>query len=64
MKAKSRKSISRRFKVTATGKIMRGKSFGRHLRRNKSKAQKRSYKVAVEVKGRIARRVKRLMAIA
>jgi len=43
---------------------MRGVSFGRHLRRNKSKAQKRNYKVAVEVTGRIARRVKRLMALA
>jgi large subunit ribosomal protein L35 len=63
-KAKSRKSITRRFKISGTGKVMRGVSFGRHLRRNKSKAQKRNYKVAVEVTGRIARRVKRLMALA
>ncbi len=64
MKAKSRKSISRRFKVTGSGKITRRVAFGRHLRRNKSRTQTRKYKKSVLVTGKIARRVKRLMAIA
>jgi ribosomal protein L35 len=61
-KAKSHKSISRRFKLSATGKVLRRISFGRHLRRNKSRAQIRHFKQTRVVSGRIARRVKRLMA--
>ncbi len=63
-KAKSRKSATRRFKVTGTGKIVRRVAFSRHLRRNKSKAQLRKYKTGVVVGGKIGRRVRRLMALA
>jgi large subunit ribosomal protein L35 len=61
-KQKSRKSAVKRFKITKTGKVLRRVSFGRHLRRNKSKKQLRSYKKTRIVKGKMARRVKRLMA--
>jgi ribosomal protein L35 len=64
MKNKSRKSVTRRFKITAGGKVTRRVAFGRHIRRTKSKRQLRRYKQTVQVKGRIARRVKRLMAMA
>jgi large subunit ribosomal protein L35 len=63
-KAKTRKSASRRFKITGTGKVMRRVSFGRHLRRKKSAGQLRGYKVNKQVTGKLARRVKRLMALA
>lgn len=39
---KTRKSISKRFKVSASGKLMRKKPGHRHLLRNKSNKQKRS----------------------
>ncbi|KKU63657.1 MAG: 50S ribosomal protein L35 [Candidatus Amesbacteria bacterium GW2011_GWA1_47_16] len=61
-KVKSRKSVSRRFKITGTGKVMRGVAFGRHLRRKKSAAQMRGYGKKRVVSGKMARRVKRLLA--
>lgn len=64
MKQKTRKSASKRFKVTKTGKVLRRVSFGRHLRRKKSAKKLRSYRQTKLVKGKIARRVKRLMAVA
>jgi large subunit ribosomal protein L35 len=63
VKAKSHKSATRRFKITSTGKVMRRVAFGRHLRRKKSAAQLRRYRKNVVVAGKIARRVKRLIAI-
>jgi len=63
VKAKSHKSATRRFKITSTGKVMRRVAFGRHLRRKKSASQLRRYRNNVVVTGKIARRVKRLIAI-
>jgi large subunit ribosomal protein L35 len=63
-KAKTRKSASRRFKITATGKVMRRVAFGRHLRRKKSASQLRNYRKKQVVSGKTARKVKRLMALA
>jgi len=60
-KNKTRKSVVKRFKITATGKVMRRVSFGRHLRTTKSKRQLRRYAKSILVLGPIARRVKRLM---
>jgi len=61
-KQKTRKSALKRFKFTPTGKVLRRSSFGRHLRRNKSKKQLRKFKTLSLVTGRIARRIKRLAA--
>lgn len=41
MSAKTRKSFTKRFKVTGTGKVMRRSANRRHLLRNKSAKQKR-----------------------
>lgn len=62
MKQKTRKSAAKRIKVTATGKLMRRLSFGRHLRRNKSKKSLRRYKKMKVISGRIARTTKRMLA--
>ncbi len=65
MKQKTRKSVSKRFKLTNTGKLMRRMSGGRHIRRTKSSKQKRNYRKLHELTNkRIARRVKRLIAVA
>jgi len=61
-KQKTRKSASKRFRLTKNGKVLRRVSFGRHLRSSKSAAQKRGYRKTKLVTGRVARRVKRLMA--
>jgi large subunit ribosomal protein L35 len=61
-KQKSHKSAVKRFRITKNGKVLRRVSFGRHLRRKKSASQLRRYKKNRLVTGKIARRVKRLMA--
>lgn len=63
-KQKTNKSAAKRFKITASGKVMRRVAFGRHLRRKKSAAQRRQFRGNQEVSGPLARRVKRLIAIA
>ncbi|MFT4640652.1 MAG: large subunit ribosomal protein L35 [Verrucomicrobiales bacterium] len=41
-KAKTRKAVAKRFKVTGTGKILRRKQGRRHLMRVKNRKRKRS----------------------
>lgn len=62
-KQKTNKSAARRFKVTAGGKVLHRSAFSRHLRSNKSASQLRRHKTFKAVSGKIARRVKRLMAL-
>lgn len=64
IKQKTRRGAKLRFKITATGKVMRRSQNSRHLRRNKSKKAKRSYRVPVEVKGKWAKKIKKMLAIA
>lgn len=61
---KTRKVVAKRFKITATGKIMRRKQNSRHLRANKSKKAIRAYRVPVEVKGKFAKKIKRMLGLA
>lgn len=60
-KMKTRKSITRRFKLTATGKILRRRSFSRHLRAKKSKGQKAEYKRTRILTGAIAKKIARFL---
>jgi len=60
-KLKVRKSISNRFEVTKTGKVLRMSSFNRHLRRKKSKKQLRRLKGKQVVSGALAIKVKKLL---
>ncbi len=59
-----RASVKKRFKITATGKVLRRVQNSRHLRRKKSKKAKRRYRHYVEVKGKFAKRIKQMMGIA
>ena len=40
--AKTRKAVSKRFKLTATGKVLRRKKGKRHLLQNKNRKRKRN----------------------
>ncbi|MEI8067787.1 MAG: bL35 family ribosomal protein [Candidatus Shapirobacteria bacterium] len=60
-KLKIKKSVSNRFEITRTGKVLRMSSFNRHLRRKKSKKQLRRLKGKQPVLGAIAIRVKKLL---
>jgi len=58
-KRKVRKSITNRFKVTKTGKVMRRQGFRRHLKSSKSSKQLRNLKRVVELKGFYAKKVRK-----
>ncbi len=60
-KRKIKKSVSNRFEVTKTGKVLRMSSFNRHLRRKKSKKQLRRLKGKQPVSGALAIKVKKLL---
>lgn len=64
LKQKTRSGVLKRFKVTATGKILRRAQNMRHRRRIKSKKAIRAYRKPIEVKGKWARKIKRMLAIA
>jgi len=60
-KMKIRKSISRRFRITKTGKVLFRGSHIRHLRRKKKKGQIRAQKVPQLMRGAWAKKVKKLL---
>ncbi len=62
-KQKTRKSATKRFKITKTGKILRRQNFSGHLRVKKSKSKKRNQKRLVEVKGFYAKKLRKALGI-
>jgi len=58
---KIRKSLKDRFKITKTGKILHCRSFGSHLKSAKSKSQKRRLKKEKIIKGKVSRKIKKLL---
>jgi ribosomal protein L35 len=60
-KKKIKKSVSNRFEVTRTGKVLRMSSFNRHLRRKKSKKQLRRLKGKHPIANALAIKVKKLL---
>lgn len=64
IKQKTRKGAVRRFKITGTGKVMRRVQNQRHLLRNKSKKAKRNYRIMVQVQGKWAKKVKKMLGVA
>lgn len=60
-KIKTHKATAKRFKITATGKVMRTKIGKSHLRRRKPKRNKRSFDRRIEYTlGSKAKKIKRL----
>ncbi len=60
-KQKTRKSLTRRFKVTKTGKVLRRQGFKRHLNAKKSRKKKRSLKRVVHVDKSHARKIRKVL---
>jgi large subunit ribosomal protein L35 len=60
-KQKTRKSISKRFKLTKTGKILRRTIGMRHLKANKSKKVSRRQKQVNYVVGKVAKKLKKFI---
>lgn len=64
IKQKTRKGAAKRFKVTATGKVMRRIQNMRHIRRHKSKKARRNYRKLHQVTGAMAKKIKRMLGLA
>lgn len=63
-KQKTRKGVAARFKVTASGKVMRRAQNMRHLRRRKSKRAIREGRIMRQVEGKFAKKIKQMLGIA
>lgn len=66
MKNKQRtdKSVSKRFKITGTGKVLRRSHYLRHLRSKKSKRQVRDLKMMKPVEGTMMKKIKQMLGLA
>lgn len=60
-KLKTHKGAKRRFKVTATGKIMRAKGMKSHFRRRKAPRVKRQFDRMLVINERDENRVERML---
>jgi len=63
MKKKTRKSLAKRIKVTATGKLIHRTQNMRHLRRHKSKSQIRRMKAVKFVTGATRKKIMQMLGI-
>jgi len=61
MKQKTKKAAAKRFKITASGKILRGRQMASHLKEAKSKSAKTRYKQIAYVSKPEKKRIERLI---
>jgi len=60
-KLKIKKSVSKRFRVTKKGKVLRGSQYLSHLRSKKSKRTLRRMKEQKKLTGKFAKKVKKML---
>ena len=60
-KLKSHRGAKKRFKVTATGKVLRGHSMHSHILTKKSTKRKRNLRHTTTVKGKFAGNVRAML---
>lgn len=60
-KQKTRKSVTKRFRVTRTGKVLRRQAFRRHLLVKKSSRKKRRLKRIVKTEKTYARKIRKVL---
>jgi large subunit ribosomal protein L35 len=61
MKAKTRKSLAKRFKITKSGKVLRRAVGQDHLLSKKSSKKKRALKKLIEVEPSQAKKIRKLL---
>lgn len=61
VKKKIRKSVSRRFKVTKTGKVMFEHQYGSHKKLHKTKRRIRRQKEPGQLTGKFAQKIKKML---
>lgn len=62
-KTKTRKSITKRFKITKNGKVLRRQGFRRHLNTKKSSKRKRRLSRKVETDPVHAKKIKKALGV-
>lgn len=62
-KFKTHKGTAKRTKITGSGKIMRGRSFGQHKLAGKSGRRKRVIGTKAVIGGKIAKNIKRALGV-
>lgn len=60
-KIKVKKSVAKRFKVTKTGKVMFGHQYTSHLKLHKSKRRQRRQNEPGQLKGKFAKKIKKML---
>jgi large subunit ribosomal protein L35 len=60
-KKKIKKSVAKRFKVTKTGKVLFSHQYGGHKKLHKSKSRIRRQKETGILKGRFAKKIKKML---
>lgn len=60
-KKKIKKSVSKRFKVTKTGKVLFSHQYQSHHKLIKSKRRQRRQKEPGQIKGKFARKIKQML---
>lgn len=60
-KQKTHKGAAKRFKVTATGKVMRGHSMHSHILTKKTTKRKRKLRKTTTVKGAFAQTIREML---
>lgn len=61
MKVKTKQAAYKRFKMTKTGKIIRGHQLSRHLRQTKSKARQRRQSEPAVILGKFAQKIRQMI---
>ncbi len=61
MKKKIKKSVSKRFTVTKTGKVLFSHQYGGHKKLNKSRSRIRRQKETGVLKGTFAKKIKQML---
>lgn len=62
-KLKTRKSATRRFRITKNGKVLRGRAFTSHLNEKRSASKRMAQRRTVLVTGEYAKKVKKALGI-
>lgn len=62
-KQKTKKIIRKRFKITKNGKVLRRQGFKRHLNVKKSSKRKRRLGRVIELKGHMAKKIKKISGV-
>jgi large subunit ribosomal protein L35 len=64
VKKKAKRSVSKRFKVTKTGKVMFAHQYGSHKKLHKSKSRIRRQKEPGQLTGAFAKKIKQMLGYA